>query len=88
MTDRPMRGQANTSLPDEGKSELRSDAQETGDLQMSRTQMLDLGQKALELVVERMENLPGENAWKASSGRFSKTSCWRMRPKTAGLPRR
>ena len=63
MTDRPMRGQANTSLPDEGKSELRSDAQETGDLQMSRTQMLDLGQKALELVVERMENLPGENAW-------------------------
>ena len=25
--------------------------------------MLDLGQKALELVVERMESLPGENAW-------------------------
>ncbi len=30
---------------------------------MSREQMLDLGQKALELVVERIENLPGENAW-------------------------
>ena len=30
---------------------------------MSRAQMLDLGQKALELLVERMENLPGENAW-------------------------
>ena len=30
---------------------------------MSRGQMLDLGQKALELVVERIESLPGENAW-------------------------
>ena len=34
-----------------------------GDLRMSREQMLDLGQKALELVVERIESLPGENAW-------------------------
>ena len=31
--------------------------------------MLDLGQKALELVVKRFESLPGENAWRASSGR-------------------
>ena len=30
---------------------------------MSREQMLDLGQKALELVVERIESLPGENVW-------------------------
>ena len=30
---------------------------------MSREQMLDLGQKTLELVVERMESLPGEIAW-------------------------
>ena len=30
---------------------------------MSREQMLELGTKALELVVERIENLAGENAW-------------------------
>ena len=34
-----------------------------GGLRMSRGQMLDLGQKALELVVERIESLRGENAW-------------------------
>ncbi|MCY4503133.1 MAG: pyridoxal-dependent decarboxylase, partial [Alphaproteobacteria bacterium] len=33
------------------------------DLLMPREQMLDLGQKALELLVERIESLPGENAW-------------------------
>jgi len=32
-------------------------------LLMPREQMLELGQKALELLVERIESLPGENAW-------------------------
>ena len=50
-------------LPDDFKSEVDLDAQAAADLQMSREQMLDLGQKALELVVERIESLPGENAW-------------------------
>ena len=63
VTDRPAKSQANNSLPSEGKPELRSDAEAAGDLQMSREQMLDLGQKALELVVDRIESLPGENAW-------------------------
>ena len=59
MTDRPAGSRANTPLPDEGEA----DAQVAGDLRMSRAHMLDLGQKALELVVERIESLPGENAW-------------------------
>ena len=63
MTDRPTRGEANTSRPRKGEPEARSDAQVVSDLQMSREQMLDLGQKALELVVERIESLPGEIAW-------------------------
>ena len=33
------------------------------ELRMSREQMLEFGRKALELVVERTESLPGENAW-------------------------
>ena len=33
------------------------------ELRMSREQMLDLGRKALEVVVDRIESLPGENAW-------------------------
>ena len=46
-----------------GEARVHSDARPKGDLQMSREQMLELGQKALELVVERTESLPGENAW-------------------------
>ncbi len=46
-----------------GEADVHSDTQVTSDLGMSREQMLDLGQKALELVVERIESLPGENAW-------------------------
>ena len=42
---------------------MKADDHVTGDLRMSREQMLDLGQKAVELVVERIEGLPGENAW-------------------------
>ena len=60
---RPAREQAEPPLANEGKPELPSDAEVAGDLQMSRAQMLDLGQRALELVVERIEGLPGENAW-------------------------
>ena len=33
------------------------------ELRMSREEMLEFGHKALELVVERTESLPGENAW-------------------------
>ena len=50
-------------MPDDFKSEAGADAQSAAGLRMSRGQMLDLGQKALELVVERIESLPGENAW-------------------------
>ena len=46
-----------------GEAGVHLDARPTNDLQMSREQMLELGQKALELVVERIESLPGENAW-------------------------
>ncbi len=34
-----------------------------GDLQMAPELMLDLARRAAELVVERIESLPGENAW-------------------------
>ena len=63
MADRPVKSKENASPPDDRKLEAAPDAQVAGDLQMSREQMLDLGQRALELVVERIENLPGENAW-------------------------
>ncbi len=49
--------------PDGEEPEVRMDAPVTGDLRMSREQMLELGTKALDLVVERIESLPGENAW-------------------------
>ena len=42
---------------------MQLDAGVTSDLRMSREQMLELGTKALELVVERIESLPGANAW-------------------------
>ncbi len=41
----------------EGKSEVRSD------LQMAPEQMLALARKAAELLVERIERLPGRDAW-------------------------
>ena len=41
---------------------MSSDARMSGNLQMSREQMLDFGQKALELVLERTERRAGENA--------------------------
>ena len=63
MVDSPVRGEGNASPPDDREAKAGSDAQEAGDLRMSRAQMLDLGRRALELVVERMESLPGENAW-------------------------
>ena len=50
-------------MPDDCRPEVSPEAGFSGDLGMSREQMLDLGQKALELVVERIESLPGENAW-------------------------
>ena len=50
-------------MSDDRKPERDPDAPAAGGLRMSRGQMLDLGQKALELVVERIESLRGENAW-------------------------
>ena len=47
------------SVPTE--SEKKSGA--GGDLQMTPEQMLDLAHKAVKLVVEWAERLPGENAW-------------------------
>ena len=58
-----MRSPVNTGLPDGGGPEVKSDDHVTGDLRMSREQMLALGQKAHELVVERIEGLSRENAW-------------------------
>ena len=63
MADRPVIGKEDSSLPDNRERKADPDARVSGDLQMSREQMLDLGQKALELLVERIESLPGENAW-------------------------
>ena len=40
-----------------------SDTEGAGGLRMPRAQMLDLARKAAEIVVDRMESLPGENAW-------------------------
>ena len=59
----PVRGEGIASPPDDREAEVGSDAQEAGDLQMSRAQMLDLARRTAELVVERIEKLPGENAW-------------------------
>ena len=50
-------------MSDDCRPEASPEAGVSGDLGMSREQMLDLGQKALELVVDRIEGLPGENAW-------------------------
>ncbi len=50
-------------MPNDCGPKIDAQAPADGDLQMSREQMLDLGQRALELVVERIESLSGENAW-------------------------
>ena len=57
-----------------GKAEaLHVSTEETGsarsDLQMTPERMLDLARKAAELVVERVQNLPEENAWEGNSNR-------------------
>ena len=52
----------------------RSEANGEGNdgLEMAPELMLDLARKAAELVVERIENLPGENAW---DGEFRQGHC-------------
>ena len=53
-----------TSPPDNGgKTRVTSDVEAVGDLQMPPEQMLDLARRTAELLVERIEKLPGENAW-------------------------
>ena len=53
-----------TSPPENGgNTRVTSDVEAVGDLQMPPEQMLDLARRAAELVVERIESLPGENAW-------------------------
>lgn len=42
----------------------------SGDLQLPRAEMLDLASKAAELLVERIENLPGETAWEGEFRRI------------------
>ena len=44
----------------EGK---RAASEHSNGLQMAPEQMLDLARKAAELVVERIDGLPSENAW-------------------------
>ena len=41
----------------------RTSSEAIDDLQMAPELMLDLARKAAELVVKRVDNLPGENAW-------------------------
>ena len=45
------------------KESAASGAEAADGLQMPGAQMLDLARKVAEIVVERIENLPGENAW-------------------------
>ncbi len=55
-------------MPDEGLYhggagvEVPVGTKEADGLRMPRGQMLELGHKVLQLVVERIENLPNENA--------------------------
>ena len=63
VADRPVLSEGDASLPDDSGPKIDAQAPADGDLQMSREQMLDLGRRALELVVERIESLSGENAW-------------------------
>ena len=63
MADRAARGTGDSPLPDACEAKVEADIQEDCSLRMSREEMLDLGQRALELLVARIENLPGENAW-------------------------
>ncbi len=57
--------EVSASPPDlmEGEPDVGTGAHVAEDLQMSREHMLDLGRKVLDLVVQRIESLPGENAW-------------------------
>ena len=57
--------EVSASLPDlmEGESEVEAGSLGSGNLQMSREHMLDLGRTVLDLVVKRIESLPGERAW-------------------------
>ena len=68
MSERPQGGKAGGSASHDG-GEARVKNSLTSGLQMSHEQMLELGRKALDLVVDRIENLPAEQAW---DGEFRK----------------
>ena len=61
MAERPLSAGAAGSASHDGAPQ--AGASPTSGLQMSREQMLDLGRQALDLVVNRIANLPGEGAW-------------------------
>ena len=52
-----------------GAPQAGAEGSTTSELQMSHEQMLELGRQALDLVVNRIENLPAEEAW---DGEFRK----------------
>ena len=54
---------AGRQAPENRAMAFAADLSKAGELQMPREQMLDLGRKALDLVVERIEGLPGTRAW-------------------------
>ncbi len=68
MPEGPESGKAAASTShDEREASVESSL--TNGLQMSHEQMLELGRKALDLVVDRIESLPSEQAW---DGEFRK----------------
>ena len=57
-------GRKGSAPPRAGKvTEVRPGVETPGDLQLPPGEMLDLAHKVAELLVERIEKLPGENAW-------------------------
>ncbi len=59
MTGNPERSGETQSVSTESENKPGTG----GELQMTPEQMLDLARKAAEILVERMERLPGEDAW-------------------------
>ena len=59
------------------------------DLSMSPEQMLELARQTAELVVRRIENLPGEGAWEGEFRReLEDLGCLSLHPRRAVRPRK